>query len=134
MARPGLVGARWTAPVTPLPQRPVQEAADERLHDVELVLKGEMAGVEKVQFGLRQVAQVRCRARSREYLVVLAPDDQRWRVAFAEEGLELRIERDVGPVCVEEVQLNVLITRTGEQRLVVAPIVRVDPSHVAHPV
>ena len=62
-----------------------------------------------------------------EDLVVLAPHDQGRRLPLAEERLEFRIERDVRSVVEEEVELDVLVARAVEQRLVVAPIVRIDP-------
>jgi hypothetical protein len=38
--------------------------------------------------------------------VVLAPDDQRRRLILPEEGLELGMERHIGPIAVEQIQLD----------------------------
>ena len=62
---------------------------DQRCHDIELVLQREMAGVEKVELGVWQIPEIRSGAISRKYLIVLAPNDQRRRLALAKEGLTL---------------------------------------------
>ena len=89
-----------------------------------------MAGIEEMQFGVRQVAQVGRRAVGGKDLVVLAPHDQRRRLPLAEERLKFRIERNVRSVVEEQVELDVLVARAVEQRLVVAPVVRIDPRDV----
>src|SRR6267378_8363890 len=62
----------------------VEEIADQGDHLVGLVLQGEVAGVEEMKFHVREVTLVWMGAIDREDLVVLAPDDQRRRLAFAE--------------------------------------------------
>ena len=61
----------------------------------------------QVKLDLRQVALVGMRAVGGKDHVVLAPDDQRRRLMLAEVCLDLRIQRQVGPVVVEEVHLDV---------------------------
>ncbi len=100
---------------------------DHRRHHMELILKREVAGVEQVIFGLRQVAAVGRGTVGGKDLVVLAPYDQRRRLVFAEECLELRVEADVAAIVAEQVELYILVTRAIEQRLVVNPVGRVDP-------
>src|SRR5664279_2527285 len=112
----------------------VEEVVDERRHYVELVFQCKMPGIEQVKFGVRQISQVRMRAIEREDLVVCAPNDQRRRLAFAEERLKLRIERNITAIIMEQVELNVLIAGTIKQSLIVAPIVWIDPGHVLHTV
>jgi hypothetical protein len=53
-----------------------------------------------------QVARVGCGAFWREDEVVLAPDDQSRRLILPEKGLELGIERHIGPMVVEQIQLD----------------------------
>ena len=79
-----------------------------------------MAGVEKVQFCIGQISQIGCCAIRREDLVVLAPDDQRRRLALAEERLEFRVERNVRPVVEKEVELNLVVALAVEQELIVS--------------
>ena len=74
------------------------------------------------------------RAVGGEDLVVLAPDDQRRRLAFAEERLECGIERHVGAVVVEQVELDVVVARPVEQRLVVTQLSGLMRDDVAHAV
>ena len=113
-----------------LTNRAVEEVVDKRRHHVKLVFQREMSCAEQMQLGVGQITEVGPRAIRGEYLIVLAPDDQCRRLPVAEEGLEFRIERNIGSVVVEEVELDVLIAGAIKQRLVVAPIVRVDPGDV----
>ncbi len=68
---------------------------NERRHHVQLVLQREMAGIEKMQFGIGEITKIGMRALGREDLVVFAPRDQRRRLAITEKGLDLRIQRHV---------------------------------------
>ena len=77
-----------------------------------------------------QIALVGMRAVGGKDLVVLAPDDQRRRLIFAEVCLHGRIERQVGPVVVEEIHLDLGVARPIEQRLVVHPVVGRDAADV----
>ena len=90
--------------------------------------------VSSMEFGVRQILQVRMRAIGREDLVVCAPNDQRRRLPFAEERLELWIERNIATIIVEQVELYFLVAGTIKQSLIVAPIVWIDPGHVLHTV
>jgi len=85
-----------------------------------------MAGIEEMHFGVRKITQVRMCTVFGEDLVVLAPDDQHRRLAFAEKGLKLRIERDIRAVIVEEIELDILVAGTVEQGLIVNPVVGAD--------
>src|SRR5512147_1294036 len=67
---------------------------------------------------------------SGEDLVVLAPDDQRRRPMLAEKSLNGGIKRQVGPIVVEDVELNVGVARPIEQRLIMNPIVGRDAADV----
>ena len=108
----------------------VEEVVDQRDHLIGLVLQREMAGVEEMKLQVGQIALVRMRAIGGENLVVLAPDDQRRRLMLAEISLDGGIERQVGPVVVEEVELDLVVARAIEQRLVVDPIVGRDAADV----
>jgi hypothetical protein len=103
-------------------------------HLVQLIPEREMAGIQKVQLSLRQIPQVGCRAIRWENLVVLAPENECRRLRFAEECLELRIQRHAAAAVVEQVELDVPVARAVQQHLVVQPIVRVDARDIAGPV
>jgi hypothetical protein len=45
-----------------------------------------MTGVQDMEFGVRQIAEIGLRALLGENLVVLAPDDQRWRPVTKADG------------------------------------------------
>lgn len=72
---------------------------EERAHELgdcrTFFLKGEMAGVEEVEFHVLQVSGVGMRALGRKDRVVAAPDDQRRPLVAAEVGLPFRIPRRV---------------------------------------
>ena len=89
-----------------------------------------MARVEQMQLGLGQVAQIGARTVGGEDLVVLAPDDQRRRLLFAEELVEARIEVDVGSVVIEQIELNLHVAGSIQQRLIVQPRARIDARDV----
>src|SRR5215213_6449882 len=76
-----------------------------------------------MELAVRQVTLVRMRVGGGEDVIVLAPDNQRRRLALPEEGLDGGIERQVGAIAVEDDQLDVGISRSIEQRLVVNPVV-----------
>ena len=78
-------------------QLSAKKIPDQRDHFVSLVLEREVSRVDKVQLGLRQIAQIGRRAVGGKDLVVLAPDNQRGRLALAKERLELRIEGTLVP-------------------------------------
>src|SRR5688572_13947460 len=108
----------------------VEETTNQRCHLIELVFEREMSRVEDMKLRRGKIAKIRMRALLGKYLVVLAPDDQRRRLALAEELLKLRIERHVGPVVIEQVELNVFIARPIQQRLIVNPVVRADARQI----
>jgi len=112
----------------------VVEALDVLGDLVERILDGEMATVEHVQLGFREIAKVCASALGGEEDVVLAPEDQRFRPALPQERLPLRIELDVGAVVVEEIELHLARTGTLEEVQVHVPVVRADVRWVAVPV
>jgi hypothetical protein len=57
--------------------------------------------VQMMKFYLGKIVIVGSRALSHEDLIVLALDHERGRLVFAEIGLPIGIERDVGPIVVE---------------------------------
>ena len=110
------------------------EALDVRGDLLERVLDGEVAAVEHVQLGVRQVAQVGPPALGREEEVVLAPEDQRLRLVLAQERLPLRIQLDVRAVVVQQVELVPARAGPLEEVDVHVPVVGADPLGVAVPV
>ena len=58
--------------------------------------------------------------------VTLAPEYDRLGLMFFEECLPLRIEFNVGPIVVEEVELDLLRVRAFEKMVVHIPVVRAD--------
>jgi hypothetical protein len=80
-----------------------------------------VAGVEEMNLGVREVTSEGARAVRPEDLVVLAPHDEGRRLVIAEVLLESRILVDVEAIVAEQRELDVLVARTIEQRLVEHP-------------
>src|SRR5450631_534264 len=86
-----------------------EEVPDQRHHFVKSVFKGKVAGVDEVKLDFGQIALVGIRAVGGKDEVVLAPDDQCRRFVLAEISLDRRIERQVGPVVVEHIHLDIVV-------------------------
>ena len=69
----------------------MEESTNERNGQVKSILKYKMPTVQEVKFDLRKVTLVGIRAGGGKYLVVLAPDDKRWRAVPSEIRLHLGI-------------------------------------------
>jgi hypothetical protein len=80
--------------------------------------QGEMACIVEHHLGLGIVALVSLGARGEEERIVLAPDCQRRWLVLAEEFLELGIERDVGFIVADEIELDLRALRAVQQGLV----------------
>ena len=68
-----------------------EKLSDERDHFIGLFFERKVAGVEQMELRLRQVTQIWRGTIGRENLVILAPENERWWLTLAEEGLELRV-------------------------------------------
>ena len=66
--------------------------------------------------------------------VILAPDDQGGRLIVAEILLEARIQRHVGAVIVEQVELDLVVARAVEPGLVESPSVRTQQRRIGDPI
>src|SRR6185503_17861869 len=78
--------------------RAIQEFVDARADFMDVRFEREVAGVEELDLGLRQVALVGLGAGRDEEGIVAAPDGEQRRLALPEILVEGRIERDVGLV------------------------------------
>jgi hypothetical protein len=109
---------------------PSQKGAHERHDLLALVLQGEVAAVEEVQFDLLEISDKSHGAARRKTFVVGTPNDQHRRLVRTKEGLELRIERDIGAIIVEQIELDLGIPWPVQQRLIVDPSRWVDAGDV----
>src|SRR5215469_10459043 len=78
--------------------------------------EGEMAGVEEADFGVGVIAPESFSAGREEERVVLAPDREQGRLLRAEVFLEFRVEGNVAGVIEEEIELDLVVAGTGEER------------------
>ena len=93
-----------------------------------------MAGVEQVKLEVSKIPFIRMRAIGWKDKVVLAPDYKRRRLTISEPLLYLGVERQVGPIVIENVQLDIVAARPVKERLIVRPVVGRDPAGVGDPV
>src|ERR1700688_898193 len=89
-----------------------------------------MAGVENMNFSVRNVLAVAFRFAGFEREVVLTPDDQQARLFLAHPGLPLGVAVDVGAVVVEKVALNLGLSGLVEKEKFIGPEIRIIAFHV----
>ena len=77
-------------------------------------LKRKMARVEETYLRAWNVTPERLGAGRQEKWVVLAPDRQKWGLAFTEIGLEFRVKRDVTLVVAKKIELDLIRAGTGQ--------------------
>jgi hypothetical protein len=91
-----------------------------------VVLQGEVARVEQVERGVRQVTQVRPGAGLGEEGVARAPGDERRRAVFTQVRLPVRVGGEVAAVVVGQRELGLLAARLAQEELVEQPPLRRD--------
>lgn len=82
-------------------QRPVKEVAHEHYNFIALILQRKVASVKKVQLSVGKIVQVRIRAISLEYLIILSPHDEIRRPPCTKELLELWVRCNVRTIVLE---------------------------------
>ncbi len=68
----------------------------------------EVSAIDEFHFSIRNVALERFGARGNEKHIVLTPDSQQRRFALAEVSLPGRIERNVVPIVMEKIELDLV--------------------------
>ena len=87
--------------------RRTDESLDESGDIVGGGVQGEVATIDDVDFGFRDIAAIGLRLGGVEGRLILTPDHQQARLVLAHPRLPFRVGIDVGAVVVEEVALNV---------------------------
>ena len=87
------------------------ELTDERRNFISLRIQREVAGVEHVNFGIRDILAVAFRLSEIEREIMLAPEDQKLRLRLLHPRLPFRISVYVRAVVVEEIALNLSLIR-----------------------
>src|SRR5262245_6776164 len=95
-----------------------------------MTLEREMTGVEQVDFGVRIVAFEGLRARRQEERIVPAPYREQRRMLRAEVLLEFGIQRDIGLVIAEQIELDLVVAGPGEESGIKGPGIRRQPLRV----
>ena len=101
----------------------VQKFAHQVGDDLSVLLQGKVTGVEQVEIDILEIPLVGFGAFTGEDIVVLSPGNQRRWLVASKVGLPLGIQRRVGSVAVEKLDLDVLVAGSIQQKLVVEPIV-----------
>jgi len=101
-----------------------QERKNETRDVVVLFVESEMAGIEQVDFAIRQIALKRLRTGSDERGIVRSPDHQSRRLVLAQPRLPRRIGRDVRPIVVQQVGLDLALAGSRQAGVFVRPGVR----------
>src|SRR5580704_1469841 len=86
--------------------------------------------IEQVKLSFWQITLIRFRSLYGKERIVLSPKDQGARLAGTEVLVPSVVERDVGAIIVEQVELDRVISRAVEEGLVKRPIVWTNPSWV----
>ena len=111
-----------------------EEFVDLVRDDVAVVFECEVTRVQKMKFCVREVAQKCLCTFDGEEAVILAPHDQRPRLFHTEVAVPIVIDRHVGRVVVEEVELDGIIAGSVEEVLIEGIGIRADRRNVCHAV
>src|SRR2546421_7866405 len=84
-----------------------------------------MAGVENMNFGVRNVLAITVRLAGIEREIVLTPDHQQARLFLAHPSLPLGICLYISAIVVEQIALNLRLPRLVEERKLVRPQIRI---------
>ncbi|EGX99514.1 hypothetical protein AZA_38179 [Nitrospirillum viridazoti Y2] len=95
-----------------------EDAADVARDLRHMGFQREVAGVQQMHLGVGVVPAIGVSTRRQEEGIVTAPDGQQRRPLFREIGLEGGVEGDVAGVVQEQVQLDFVVARAAQQRMV----------------
>src|SRR5260370_42660921 len=95
---------------------PVKEVTNSGRNFLIVRFEREVARVIEMDFRVRVISPERLRAAGQEERVAIAPDSQQWRPLCAEIFLELWIESDVARIIQKEVEMDLVIAGTRQQR------------------
>ena len=100
---------------------PGQEVEHETSDLIDLLIECEVAGVNQMNLGIRQVPLVSFRARGDEGGIITAPDNQRRWLVFAQPRLPGGVGGDVGAIIVEQICLDFPLSGPGQESVFVGP-------------
>ena len=98
---------------------PGHKVEDQICNLVSLFVQREMPSVKQVDFRIRNITPEGFRARRNEGGILPAPGHEGRRLVVTKPGLPFRVGRDVGPVVVEQVRLNLALT--GLRQISISP-------------
>ena len=104
----------------------VQKAAHMTGYHISIFFQREVAGVQQVELQILKVPLVRMRTVSRKDVVVFSPNDESWRLIFAEIFLPAGIQRNVALIVIEKRELNCRIALATQMPMIDIPVVRAD--------
>ena len=92
-------------------------------------VKSEMSSVNNVDVSSRYVFAITFRLAGIERLFMFAPDDKQSGLLFLQPCLPLGIVRNVGPIIVEEIALNLRLPRSIQEPVFIDPEIGVVEFH-----
>jgi hypothetical protein len=95
-----------------------EEVADDRRNFRAQAFEGEVTGVEEVNFRVRVVPPEGLGARRQKERIVLSPDCESRGTMSADVFLESGVERDIAVVVTKQIELDLVVARSSEQRKV----------------
>ena len=109
---------------------PGQELAHRRADLAGVGLQREMAAIDEADVGRGHVALEGLGARRNEERVVLAPHRQHRRALLAQIGLDRVVQRDVGLVVEQEIELDLVVARPRQIEVIEVAAVRRNQARV----
>jgi hypothetical protein len=90
------------------------------------IFQREVAGINQMQFRVREISLVGLGPFDGEERVVLSPENQHSRLLVAKVFMPTVVERDIRLIVVKKVELNCRVARTIEEKLVHRIGIRAD--------
>src|SRR4051794_5288373 len=111
-------------------RRLAEKLPDALRDELARILKGKVAGIDEVQFSLRDIPLVGFRSFHREEWIVRSPDNEHARLFSAEVLVPIVVKRNVRLIVVKKVELNGVVAGAVEKELVERISIGADPSRV----
>src|SRR5690625_1904977 len=99
---------------------------------LEVIVECEVASIEEVEFGSRQIFQVGARTRLGEEEIILSPGEEKGRTSLTEPLLPSGIGGQITLVIIEQVEHDLVSTRSIEPVLVEEPGIWIYELRLSH--
>jgi hypothetical protein len=107
-----------------------EEVPGQERHRIGRFVECEMTCIENMNLSRRHVAPVGLGFIDLKRRVIATPEHEERRLMAVQPRLPCRIARDVGPVVIEQIHLDVALARTAQEGELIGPEVRVVEGYV----